>query len=339
LRERCAVLAAKYKLGRENAQTLAGLINSASPPDAHAKSGPSRVCPVCGCPVHAERCFGRGADRSYCRCPRCGVIIMIRLKPPPIEYAKEYFFDLYKKQYGKTYLEDFPNLIAMAKCRLGVIKSLFSIGRPKPSAPPRRCEGDFEMNAVKPALLDIGCAYGPFLVAAKEAGFSPAGIDPAEDAVRYVQDELGIDAVHGFFPQAPNSMAESQFDAVTLWYVLEHFHDCMPVFAEISRILKSGGVLAFATPSFSGVSGRASLERFLSQSPADHWTIWSPAMCKKALALAGFTVRKIIVSGHHPERFPVFGKCARNKMVYAFLLAVSKLFKLGDTFEVYAVKN
>jgi SAM-dependent methyltransferase len=128
---------------------------------------------------------------------------------------------------------------------------------------------------------------------------------------------------------------------ITLWYVIEHFRDCVPVLAEIGKMLKPGGILAFATPSFAGISGRGALKRFLEHSPADHWTIWSPAVCKKALKKAGFTVKKTVNSGHHPERFPRWGTYAQNKKspLYGLLLAVSKIFSLGDTFEVYAVKN
>ncbi|MDR1839262.1 MAG: class I SAM-dependent methyltransferase [Treponema sp.] len=209
----------------------------------------------------------------------------------------------------------------MAKRRLAVIKKIY-----KPQ------------NTQKPqSLLDIGCAYGPFLAAASEEGFSPFGIDPAQDAVRYVQKELGIPASCGFFPDCgfPSS---PPYDAITLWYVIEHFKDCAPVLAEIRKVLKDGGILAFSTPSFSGISGRASLRRFLSASPQDHFTVWSPKTCKKALALTGFKVKKTVISGHHPERFPLLGKFAKNKngVLYILLLAISRIFGLGDTFEVYA---
>jgi len=51
-----------------------------------------------------------------------------------------------------------------------------------------------------PKLLDIGCAYGPFLAAAKDGGFDPLGLDPAGEAVDYVKKTLGIPALRGFFP-------------------------------------------------------------------------------------------------------------------------------------------
>jgi SAM-dependent methyltransferase len=258
----------------------------------------------------------------------------------------------------------------MGKRRLTIIKSLLPD------------------NTANAPLLDIGCAYGPFLAAAKEEGFSPHGIDPSEDAVRYVTEILKIPAIQGFFPFprrtekcpenknftteytentekeekdilklrgdqpisippcSPSCPQDSStpwfnilpFSVITLWYVIEHFRDCVPVLKEIRKLLKPGGVLAFATPSFSGVSGRFSLRRFLEHSPADHWTIWSPAMCKKALKNAGFRVKKNVNSGHHPERFPLLGKYAKSRKspLYWLLLAASKIFSLGDTFEVYA---
>jgi len=273
----------------------------------------NRQCPVCA-ENAPNKSLIRFPDRTYRRCAKCGIIYMDRTNPPPFEYEKEYFFEQYKKQYGKTYLEDFENIKNAAKRRIKIIKSLSS----------------------QPALLDIGCAYGPFLAAALEEGFTPAGLDPAEDAVRYVQEKLGITAIHGFFPNSKLSAAS--FNAITLWFVIEHFTDCVSVLSEIKKLLKKDGILAFSTPSFSGISGRANLRRFLSASPADHFTVWSPRMAKKALLPAGFEVKKIVITGHHPERFPLFGKFAKNRKspLYWILLAISRIFGLGDTVEIYA---
>jgi 2-polyprenyl-3-methyl-5-hydroxy-6-metoxy-1,4-benzoquinol methylase/spore coat polysaccharide biosynthesis predicted glycosyltransferase SpsG len=340
LKNRCAALAVKHHLDHAPQRSLAELINGIAP-------NVSRNCSVCGAALHGPvlaHCAARFPERTYRRCTRCGIINMSRINPPPIEYAKEYFFEQYQQQYGKTYIEDFPHLKAMGKRRLAVIKR---IGTGDWGLGNRECGFDnaapSNSNSQSPSLLDIGCAYGPFLAAAREEGFSPHGIDPAEDAIRYVTQILGIPATQGFFPdhQSPVPDPQSPYSVITLWYVIEHFRDCVPVLAEIRKLLKPGGVLAFATPSFSGISGRASLKRFLEHSPADHWTIWSPAVCAKTLKMAGFTVKKTINSGHHPERFPLLGTFARSKKspLYGPLLAISKLFSLGDTFEVYAIRE
>ena len=315
LNEQCSALAQKYKLVQQSENSLAALIDKCAPTV-------SASCTVCGA-LHNDSFIGRFSDRSYFRCPSCGIISMNRLTPPPFEYDKEYFFESYKKQYGKTYLDDFPNLIAMAKKRLAVICKL----------------GSRESGVG--SLLDIGCAYGPFLAASREAGFSPFGIDPSDDAVNYVTQTLGIPAVQGFFPAPHLQVPTPHYDAITLWYVIEHFNNCNKALAEIKKILKPGGILAFSTPSFSGISGRSSLRHFLENSPADHWAIWSPSTCIKALKKYGFTVKKIICTGHHPERFPFAGKlaCSKRSPLYKILMVISKIFLLGDTFEVYAVSD
>lgn len=322
LKNRCIALAKKHNVDHAPARSLADLV-SGFEPDV------SRNCPVCGAvcdPMLPP--LARFPRRTYRQCKYCGIINMDRLTPPPIEYGRDYFFDFYKKQYGKTYIEDFANLKAAGKQRLAVIKKTGA------------WENAGDKEPYIPALLDIGCAYGPFLQAAKEEGFDPCGIDPAEDAVQYVTQTLGIQAFQGFFP-CKTGEKEQKYDAVTLWYVIEHFRSCTEVLTQIQKILKPGGVLAFATPSFSGISGRSRKTRFLEQSPEDHWTVWSPASCKKALALTGFKVKKIKVTGHHPERFPLLGKYAKNKKSPAgrILMAASKVFALGDTFEVYAVRE
>ncbi|MDR2965271.1 MAG: methyltransferase domain-containing protein [Treponema sp.] len=294
----------------------------------------NRLCPVCEA-VQPPRSLARFPDRTYRRCIKCGIIFMDRLTPAPIEYKKEYFFENYIKQYGKTYLEDFPSLKTTAKRRLKIIKKI--TGKNPGRLPPQK---------TSPSLLDMGCAYGAFLDAAKEEGFSPFGIDPCKEAVEYLTKNLGIQAIHSFFPDTHlytslKNLRDGQdtFSAITLWFTIEHFRDCIPAFALIRKMLSPGGILAFSTPSFSGISGQKKLREFLKNSPADHFTIWSPKTCKKALSLAGFKVAKIVNCGHHPKRFPILGQIAKTKKnpLYWPLLAISRLFNMGDTFEVYAV--
>jgi 2-polyprenyl-3-methyl-5-hydroxy-6-metoxy-1,4-benzoquinol methylase len=321
------------------------------------------------------------------------MVYMSRSSAPPIEYAKDYFFDGYKKQYGKTYLEDFPNLVEMGRKRLEHIKGLLkaapllpaaqlppldaeyspigtplsdatSRGQPGTDAAPLYRMGSGTTNAAP--LLDIGCAYGPFLAAARDAGFAAAGFEVAGDAVAYVRDTLGIPCFKVPFPSGVDKavFADGQFAAITLWYVIEHFEDTGAVLAEIGRLLRKGGVLAFSTPSFEGISAEKSRRKFLENSPQDHYTIWKPSKTRKILKRFGFSLRKIVVTGHHPERFPLAGRLLRKKArgltkkvaekpdaqtqaatintqgpLYRALLAISRLFRLGDTFEVYATKD
>jgi 2-polyprenyl-3-methyl-5-hydroxy-6-metoxy-1,4-benzoquinol methylase/spore coat polysaccharide biosynthesis predicted glycosyltransferase SpsG len=315
---RSAGVAKQYGLDKTPSRSLGGILAGFSPRF-------SAGCPVCGKGRRQDHpVLARFPDRTYRRCPNCGMVYMLRFTEPPIEYKEDYFFDAYRRQYGKTYLEDFPNLKQTGKIRLHRIRRL------------RDGQGQAR-------LLDIGCAYGPFLAAAAEGGFSPLGIDPAEDAVRYVKERLKIPAITGFFPDPSRRefRGDGLFDVITLWYVIEHFENLAAVLGEINRLLKPKGLLAFSSPSLSGVSGRKSLNSFLKNSPGDHYTIWDPRGTGKILRSCGFTVEKIVITGHHPERFPLIGKFLNGKRGAAYGIAdrISRFLGLGDTFEVYAVKN
>jgi SAM-dependent methyltransferase len=327
LRERCGAAARRYGLDKPPQRSLGTLLAKALPLGG-------RSCPGCGQGLNpaAGLRFRHTEERSYRRCPSCGLISMIRYSPAPVEYGGDYFFGFYKKQYGKTYLEDFPHLEALGRERLRRIRAIAG-------SPPRRPPNPVREGPGKRRLLDIGCAYGPFLKAALEGGFSPLGIEPAEEARLYVTEELGIPCLPGFFP-GPLEKEEGSFDVVSLWYVMEHFEDLRPVLRGIHRLLKPGGVLAFSTPSFSGVSGRKSLRSFLEKSPPDHWTLWSPGMAGGLLARYGFRVKKIVSTGHHPERFPLPGFLTKpGGVLRGVLLLLSRIFRLGDTFEVYGIKE
>ncbi|MCL2600267.1 MAG: methyltransferase domain-containing protein, partial [Treponema sp.] len=213
LKTSCNALAVRHNVDHAPRQSLAELVNGFTP-------DLGRNCSACGGNHDAPppTYMARFPERTYRQCKHCGTIVMDRLTPPPIEYGREYFFEFYEKQYGKTYIDDFPNLTAMGKRRLASIAPLLP------------------GNAGKPLLLDIGCAYGPFLAAARDEGFSPHGIDPSADAVDYVTQTLGIQAVQGFFPCGSGEQSR-EYDAVTLWYVIEHFRDCVAVLTEIRKIL------------------------------------------------------------------------------------------------------
>ncbi|MDR2247124.1 MAG: methyltransferase domain-containing protein [Treponema sp.] len=333
---RSASAAAKYGLDTPAPVSLGGLLAGFIP---RLSAYCPVVCPVCGKERRQDHpVVARFPERTYRRCPRCGMVYLLRLSPPPLEYAEDYYFEFYRRQYGKTYIEDFPNLKQAGKIRLRRIRRLLSSSPHKTAG----TQGTGKKNKTGPRLLDIGCAYGPFLAAAAEGGFSPLGIDPAEAAVRYVRDRFKIPAVAGFFPDpSRREFQDGAFDAVTLWYVIEHLGDAAGALREIRRLLRPGGVLAFSTPSISGISGRKSRTRFLEKSPGDHVTLWDPRRLKKALALYGFSVKEIVVTGHHPERFPLIGKRLGEKrgLLYRIVDGISRVLGLGDTFEAYAVKD
>ena len=277
---------------------------------------PRSECLACGAVLPPV--IARFPLKSYYRCRDCGMIGMYRFRLKKNEYGPAYFQKEYREQYGRSYLEDFETIRRMGDSRARMIAKKARSGS---------------------VLLDIGCAFGPFLAAANDAGFVPCGTDVSEDGCRHVTEELGLPAFCGRFPD-PNlttALGIDRFDVITLWYVIEHFPHLNAVLDEISQLMKPGAVLAFSTPNGSGVSARRSLTEFLRRSPADHYSIWTPRNARRILSRRGYRVYRIRVTGHHPERFP--GHPSPGSFRHKLCFFMSRLFGLGDTFEVYAVKE
>ncbi len=254
------------------------------------------------------------------------------VKEKQTEYNRAYFFEDYEKQYGKTYLDDFESIKAQCVRRIGQIDFIH-----------RHSGGHRFGKSVTPSVLDIGCAMGPFLSAANDSGWQVFGADISQDAVDYVQKNLNFPAVCTPFPEGnfENEFGVEKFDAVTMWYVIEHFQNLDSVLSKVSELVKKGGVFAFSTPSGSGVSAKFNTRAFFEQSPSDHFSIWELSKVKTVLAKYGFEVSRIVSTGIHPERFPMARKrgIKPGSFMFKLLASYSRMFRLGDTFEIYCRKK
>ncbi|MDA3850769.1 MAG: methyltransferase domain-containing protein, partial [Spirochaetaceae bacterium] len=213
------------------------------------------LCPCC------KKSRGRVLERfprgTYRKCPDCKNTYYQDGGTREKLYESSYFFEDYKKQYGKTYLQDFDHIKSMGQKRLSIIRSLLK-------------KGDM-------TLCDLGCAFGPFLLAAKESGFQPMGVDISADAVKWVNQQLNIPAVLSSLTDDKlyEQLKSKPVDVITLWYVIEHLRDQDDLLHRIYNWLKPGGVLAFSTPHGKGISQQKNRRKFLHSSPRDHFIIYS----------------------------------------------------------------
>ncbi|MFP4011159.1 MAG: methyltransferase domain-containing protein [Spirochaetaceae bacterium] len=282
-----------------------------------------RECPVCG--GRNGSVVGRFPRRTYVRCSACGMLYLQSFEAPR-DYDEDYFFREYRKQYGRSYLEDAPYIRETGHRRIAEMARVA-----------RLREGG--------RLVDLGCAYGPFLSAAAEHGFDVVGVDTSSAAVAYVREELDLPAYAMAVDELadpaarPAELGDEEAAVVSMWYVIEHLPDLHGALSTVNRLLRRGGVFAGSTPNAAGVSGRLNRHGFLEASPPDHFTLWSPRTAKAVMRRYGFAVRRVRVTGHHPERFPKAARLRRDGLRWRMLGAVSRLAGLGDTFEFYAVKR
>jgi 2-polyprenyl-3-methyl-5-hydroxy-6-metoxy-1,4-benzoquinol methylase/uncharacterized protein YbaR (Trm112 family) len=96
-------------------------------------------------------------------------------------------------------------------------------------------------------LLDVGCNWGRWSVAAARKGFSVAGIDPSLGAVmaaRRVAKQLNLEIKYLVADGRFLPFRDHQFDFVYSYSVLQHLSktDARRAISQIGRVLRSGGM-------------------------------------------------------------------------------------------------
>lgn len=152
------------------------------------------------------------------------------------------------------------------------------------------------------SLLDVGPGTGVFLHLAREAGWTPFGLDLCELSAEKALEEFGLRIDVGDFLGSPYE--RGQFDAITMLDVLEHTPDPRGFLARALDLLKPGGVVYIAVP-----NQRCLLTLLVDTYiklglPHGHWFLerlyvrphllyFNPVALQAALARAGFDVAGI----------------------------------------------
>lgn len=109
------------------------------------------------------------------------------------------------------------------------------------------------------ALLEVGCATGSFLEAARETGFNVEGIEPSRERAHIAEQRLGA-PIYRCLLEDFDPMAR-RYDVVYHCDMLAHFDDPRAALIKMSALLAPGGVLAFEVGLVAGL--RRSWYRYL----------------------------------------------------------------------------
>lgn len=123
------------------------------------------------------------------------------------------------------------------------------------------------LNQLKPfkgKLLDFGSGAGHFADSQIKVGWQVQAIDlysSASSDANYCR--ITEDGFELLYP-------DGYFDAITLWYVIEHLRNPRGALSEFSRVLKPGGILVLAQQDFASIQARIFGSRWLYLDPPRH---------------------------------------------------------------------
>ncbi len=143
-------------------------------------------------------------------------------------------------------------------------------------------------NGSRPGrLLDVGCGYGAFVAVMRERGWDAEGVDPSL-AVATAARRKGRPVHLGTLEivQAP----DGTYDAITMFYVLEHVPDPMGALRRAFNLLTPGGILLVRVPHTTPIV-RLLAPLGLGEAlydPPFHLYDFSPAVLREMLRRTGF---------------------------------------------------
>ncbi|TML81718.1 MAG: class I SAM-dependent methyltransferase [Actinobacteria bacterium] len=138
-------------------------------------------------------------------------------------------------------------------------------------------------------ILDVGCWTGSFLLAARERGWEPVGIEPSKWATEQARSD-GLDVrtttldAHG--------LERSSFSLIVLNDVIEHVTDPAASVQIIAGLLEPGGAVFMATPDAGSAVARLLGRRWWSVLPM-HLQYFTRGSLSLLLQRHGFRIRWI----------------------------------------------
>jgi 2-polyprenyl-3-methyl-5-hydroxy-6-metoxy-1,4-benzoquinol methylase len=261
-------------------------------------------------------------DKSYfdvVKCRNCGLIFV---NPRPTEkalsnlYSKAYFVEADGLQGGyQDYLKDRDIILNEVNLNFRDI----SFKQIEESLGGRKC-------------LEVGCAARFFLEFMHERGWEVCGMDISEYVSQMARQRTGLNIITGTIFDA--NLPSTDFDLVTMWYLIEHVHDPKGVLLEVNRVLRDQGALILTCPRVGGMNAMQLFgKNWRLYRVPEHLYYFSRTTIRRILNETGFEVRNIVTfgSGLSTGRSNMKIKRMADKMV--------KRFNIGDTMLVYARKR
>ena len=139
-------------------------------------------------------------------------------------------------------------------------------------------------------VLDYGTGTGYFTDYLNRHGYRVEGIEIDEGARTYGSRKFGV-SIH-----APDHLHQGaktgDYDAITLWHVLEHLYDPYDYLNRFRQLLQDRGVLVIAVPNHASLDAAAFGPDWAAYDVPRHLWHFTPKTMTDMLGRAGFTVQE-----------------------------------------------
>jgi len=233
------------------------------------------VCPVCGSVRFTEvlKCTDQLISKSDFGIRECVNCRVRMTNPRPDETKISFFYDS-------------PEYISHDSEKHDIFSRIYTIARGINIRKKYRIVQRFTKGN---ELLDVGCGTGEFLHYCQQNKMNCQGVEPNVKARSFglkhyfLNIEESLDNIHG----------EKKFDTITLWHVLEHFHDPFKTLNQIGDILKDSGVIIIALPNYCSFDARYYKEFWAAYDVPRHLFHFNSGAFLKLAAKTGFICTKI----------------------------------------------
>ncbi len=233
-------------------------------------------CDLCG--NHETTLLFTKYGYKHVRCNSCGLIYV----NPRVMNSKENLDSFY------AYGENYDVLIE------GLRRRAYSVKRQKIfCAELKKMERYRQSNRI----LDVGCSFGGFLNAAKNLGWEAKGIEAVYDIGRYGKELYNLDIFLGTLEEA--RLAPASFDVIKLNNIIEHIHFPSEFLADVSKLLRKGGLLSISTPNYDCYSVSICGKNWRYFDGKHHIVFFTPTTLRKILDKNDFTPVLLSTKGFH----------------------------------------
>ncbi|MCW3086718.1 MAG: SAM-dependent methyltransferase, partial [Sediminibacterium sp.] len=139
-------------------------------------------------------------------------------------------------------------------------------------------------------LLDIGAGTGAFVNTMQQAGWTVTGLEPDATARANAQNKYGLVLQPA---EALAGLQGAQFDAVTLWHVLEHVHELHGYFERLHQVIQPTGRVVIAVPNYTSYDAKVYREHWAAYDVPRHLYHFSPKSMELLAVAKGFHLESI----------------------------------------------